>query len=237
VVCDGVSTSQAPDVSSAAAAEAACAALVCALHAGGPVGPAAMREALRAAEDAVSAIPYRRTPGEAPPETTIVAAVRQGGRVTLGWLGDSRAYLVGPGGARQLTEDHSWVNEVVAAGEMTPAEALRSPRAHGITRTLGGHPVNEAADEPSLLTLDLPAGPSHLVLCSDGLWNDIPEPWQLAALVNRNRGGDALALARALVEYACGRQAHDNITAAVLACQSHAGPERRGLPPPSGPPG
>ena len=56
----------------------------------------------------------------------------------MGWLGDSRAYYIGPDASRQLTHDHSWVNEIVAAGRMTRAEAETAPLAHAITRSVGG---------------------------------------------------------------------------------------------------
>jgi serine/threonine protein phosphatase PrpC len=83
---------------------------------------------------------------------------------------------------------------------------------------LGG-PVGPDAtgDEPSLAEFDLPSGPGHLVLCSDGFWNVAPEPGRLAELVGRQPpGGDALGLARGLVEYARDRGGRDDITVAVL---------------------
>jgi serine/threonine protein phosphatase PrpC len=213
VVCDGVSSSSMPDVAAEVGAEAARDALLVALRAGA-AGPAALGPALAAADAAVRALPCRTGPGEEPPETTIVAALRQGRRLTLSWLGDSRAYLFAPGLARQLTEDHSWVNEVVAAGEMTPAEALRAPQAHCVTRTLGGP---GAGDVPAWRGLELPDGPGWLLLCTDGLWNYAPAPEQLAEVVRRHEGAAALDVARALVGHALRQRGHDNVTAAVLA--------------------
>ena len=105
-------------------------------------------------------------------------------------------------------------NEIVAAGKMTRAEARRAPLAHAVTRTVGGRGL---CDEPSLRTVDLPPGDALLILCSDGLWNYLPENWHLADLVRRQPGGaDALALARALIGHALDHEAHDNVTAAVL---------------------
>jgi serine/threonine protein phosphatase PrpC len=214
VVCDGVSSSQTPDAAAEAAASTTSAILRRALREPAPVGVATLQGALRSAEEAVRALPFDPSAEDDPPETTIVAAVRQGRRLTVGWLGDSRAYLLGPGGARQLTEDHSWINEVVGAGAMTLAEARRAPLAHAITRTLGGRALY---DEPSLRTIDIPEGHSLLMLCTDGLWNYFQEVWHLAELVHRHPpGADALALARSLVEHALNNNAHDNVTAAVL---------------------
>jgi serine/threonine protein phosphatase PrpC len=222
VVCDGISSTQTPDAASEAAALAACAVLSAGLRDAVADPRALMEDAVVAAHAAVRALPCS-TAAEAdgPPETTLVAALRRGRRLTVGWLGDSRAYHVGPGAVRQLTHDHSWVNEVVAAGKMSREEAEDSPNAHAITRSVGGRTTGPGAtgDDPSLLDVELPAGPGWLVLCTDGLWNLTPEPLQLAELVRDPGGPDALAIARRLVEYACNRRGHDNITTAVLALE------------------
>jgi serine/threonine protein phosphatase PrpC len=55
------------------------------------------------------------------------------------------------------------------------------------------------------------------VLCTDGLWGCVNEPWQLAEVIHRQPPeADALAVARALVDHALARGGHDNVTAAVL---------------------
>jgi serine/threonine protein phosphatase PrpC len=214
VVCDGVSCSQTPDVASAAAACATREALRRVLADGRSIELPELESALLAAEVAVRALPFEKSDDRDPPETTIVVTVRQGRRLTVGWLGDSRAYLVTPAGARQLTEDHSWINEVVTAGTMTRAEARKEPLAHAITRTLGGR---TSGDEPALRTIDVPAGPALLMLCTDGLWNYLPEPWYLAELIRKTPpGADALTVSRALITHALDHEAHDNVTAAVL---------------------
>jgi serine/threonine protein phosphatase PrpC len=214
VVCDGVSTS--PDAAAAAetAARAACDALQQGLRAGAGDGRAILQAALAKAQAAVAAMPYQATVEVDPPESTIVAALRRGRTIMVGWLGDSRAYLITPHGSWPLTHDHSWVNAVVDAGEMTRAQALHSPHVHAITRTLGGR---TRPDEPSFADCTAPQEPGYLILCSDGLWNYADEAAELAALVGRQpTEADALTLARSLVDYARGRGGHDNITVAVL---------------------
>lgn len=214
VVCDGVSSSQTPDVASAAACCAASDSLRRSLLGPSTPGAADLTAALQAAESAVRSLSFDPESPTDPPETTVVAALRHGRRLLVGWAGDSRAYLATDEGVRQLTEDHSWFNEVVAAGKMTPAEARRSPLARAITRTLGGR---TGGDEPSLRSVELPGGPGLLVLCTDGLWGSLGEPWQMAELLRRQpASADALAVARALVEHALGQGGHDNVTAAVL---------------------
>jgi PPM family protein phosphatase len=215
VVCDGVSRSQNPDVASTTAATAACDVLQ---RARNGEARAAVAAALRAAREAVLALPVSKSDKEDPPETTIVAALRRGRKLSLGWVGDSRAYILGTNGARQLTVDHSWFNEVVAARQMTQEEALRSPLVHALTRTIGG-PVGPSAtgDEPTQCEVELPPGTGYLILCTDGLWNYLQGAEQLAGLLCvLPPEADAVTRARVLINFARNRGGHDNITAAVL---------------------
>jgi len=222
VVCDGVSNSQNPDLAAAAAANAALDVVR-----GAIAGQSwnhthdLVTAALHAARIAVRSVPFAQSSDADPPESTIVLAVRRGQRVSLGWVGDSRAYIIASASAQQCTMDHSWLNEVVDAGTMSLADALRSPLAHALTRSLGG-PV-DSSDEPSELDFVLPSGPSYLVLCSDGLWNYLPDAVSLAVLIRGQPAeADALALARSLVKFALERGGHDNITVAVLMCQNRS---------------
>jgi serine/threonine protein phosphatase PrpC len=225
VVCDGVSNSQKAAAAAQAAAEAACAFLCQILLADTPLGLMAMRTAVQAADAAVRTVPYDQTSRTAPPETTLVAVVRQRRKVVLGWMGDSRAYHISARGATLLTEDHSWINEVVAAGEMGIEEARRSPQAHWITRSLGGpRLVDQPPDNPSVHAVSIPDGKGWLLLCTDGFWNCIPEPDQLAQLIHRLPArSNGLAMARELVQHAIERRSRDNITVAVLALTGDKG--------------
>ncbi len=222
VVCDGVSRSQNSDLAAAAAADAALEVIRCAA-----ASPSwnhthdLVTAALQAARAAVRSVPFTQSADADPPEATIVLAVRRGQRVSLGWVGDSRAYIIAAESAQQCTVDHSWLNEVADAGKMSLADALRSPLAHALTRSLGG-PL-DSSDEPSQLDLELPSGQSYLVLCSDGLWNYLPDAVSLAALIRGQPAeADALALARSLVNYALERGGHDNVTVVVLMCQNRS---------------
>jgi serine/threonine protein phosphatase PrpC len=199
VVCDGVSSSGEAQTAAAAAVES----LSEMLSRGAPVEEAFAEAAKRVAELDRS--------GDAP-STTAVAARVADHTAMIAWVGDSRAYWIDGSGARQLTSDHSWLNDVVSAGEMTTEEAMEDSRAHAITRWLGGDSEENA--KPDAITFAI-AGPGALLLCSDGLWNYAPGEGEMAELFGRMEG-DAIAICRGLVDFAKERGGEDNITAAVL---------------------
>jgi serine/threonine protein phosphatase PrpC len=217
VVCDGVSTVDSPELASRAGADAALERL---LHPSGPDMSEAVAQAA-AAVAVLADVSFRN-----PPSCTLVAAVvdppanddpeNTGTLITVGWVGDSRAYwLTAPDAAepaRLLTRDHSWAVEMVAAGVLDVETALADRRAHAITRWLGagGEP------EPGLVTLR-PAGPGLLLLCTDGLWNYLPDAAELAevALPALARGGP-VAVARALTAIALDAGGRDNVTVVAV---------------------
>jgi PPM family protein phosphatase len=214
VVCDGVSTVRRPELASHTAATVALDAL---LACGADVS--GMTAAVAAAADAVA----RLAPGVPDaPSCTLVAAVvdTATATITVGWVGDSRAYwLAENGDARLLTADHSWAAEMVGAGILDAASAMRDPRAHAITRWLGGG----SAPEPGVTTLSL-AGPGVLLLCTDGLWNYEPDAPDLAALALpvATRDGPRAA-AHALTAHALDAGGRDNITVVCIPINSSGG--------------
>ncbi|MBE9228835.1 protein phosphatase 2C domain-containing protein [Phormidium sp. LEGE 05292] len=215
VVCDGVSSSQAPEVAAKMAANTSCQYLVEAI----PVGEdseLAMKKAIASALKAVCAIPYQsqREEDHDPPSTTIVAASVQGTEVTIGWLGDSRAYWISGANIQQLTEDDSWLNDVVKSGKLSEIEARQSPQAHAISRWLGKDAENDAV--PSVVKFTISSS-GYLLLCSDGLWNYIHTPSHLAELVQRYTDPNAIVLSEGLVEFARSQGGADNITVAILS--------------------
>lgn len=224
VVCDGVSTSRTAELASCAVSEGVLESLADDLRAANVADPAAaIRRAIIAGAARLTASEHKKTEDN-PPSTTVVAALFTGVEATIGWLGDSRAYwiefgidLTGPASARTLTRDHSWLNDVVGAHELTPEQAAKSPQAHAITRWIGSDAGEEL--EIDIVRHSIPASANGiLLLCTDGLWNYFPTPEAMAGIVqdaSRN-DAEALAIARQLVELANRRGGHDNITAAVL---------------------
>jgi serine/threonine protein phosphatase PrpC len=171
-----------------------------------------MRAAILAGHDAICELMPAGTNSDDRPLTTIVAALAGSDTVTIGWAGDSRAYLL-TGTGKLLTRDDSWINWVVERGDMTEAQAVRSPNAHAIVQCLGDP---DDPPEPHVVTATL-SPDERLLLCSDGLWNYAPAPSALMALTSRFSGATpAITICEALVNFANGAGGRDNITAAML---------------------
>ena len=109
--------------------------------------------------------------------TTVVAAVFMTDHAIIAHDGDSRAYVYYNGNVRQVTRDHSVVQNMLEKGELTPAEAESDPRKHVITRALG---VNEDI-EVEFSEVELPKG-SILILCTDGLSNFV-NPEEMTSII------------------------------------------------------
>ncbi len=203
VVCDGVSSTVSPEVASTHAAAAALDVLL----AGGD-----LIAAHRAADDAARAVPYTPHPElDAPSATFSAFVLRPDGHLTVGTLGDCRAYLVHPDGTGEsLSVDDSWAQAQVEAGTMSAEEARAHPNASVITRWLGRDSID--AWEPRLV--EAAVGEEDLVvLCSDGVWNYAPEPNDIASVIKGT--SDAGEAALALVDHALAGGGHDNATAVV----------------------
>jgi protein phosphatase len=141
--------------------------------------------------------------------TTLIAAVIEGEYAVIGHVGDSRAYALRGGTLTQLTEDHSWVREQVAAGYLSPDQAREHPFKSVVTRALGGdHPVEVDLRRVQLQPEDL------LVLCSDGLTTMLTDEEIKALLVE---GGSMREMAQRLVNAANELGGADNITVVLMA--------------------
>jgi serine/threonine protein phosphatase PrpC len=215
VVCDGVSASTAPDVAAQLAVETAGLAAADALRRRDPLGSwdaaGVVCTAIAEAATAVAAVPWLPVRDRGAPSCTVVLALWDGLDVTVGWIGDSRAYWVDRDGCRPLTVDHSWAQEQVDSGRLSREAAEADGRAHAITRWLGA----DAPPGPYPVRTMRPDRPGRLLACSDGLWNYAPEPADVARLVAAQGAGNPLRTARALVRYALTRGGQDNVTVAV----------------------
>ena len=143
--------------------------------------------------------------------TTVTAALVDAaeGTVTIGHVGDSRAYLLRGDSFRQLSTDHSLVAELVQSGVLTPEEAERHPQRSAITRALGTDP----AVEVEVQTLPGEVGDLFL-LCSDGLSVMLGDSEIAAAIEEAAR--DPQAAGEALVAAANAHGGEDNITVVLF---------------------
>lgn len=213
VVCDGVSTSHHAHIASQVAADATLASLVASVENGERDMEEAMRQAVVRAQGAVATVPYDGGAKD-PPSSTLVAAVVRSECVTVGWVGDSRAYLVCPSGTWQLSRDDTWVADQVAQGLLSEDEAAGDPNGHVLTRWLGEDWRDSQA--PSVLTFKVEEA-GHLLLCSDGLWNYLPTEDEMASAIADLDETTPLGMAAQLTELARRAGGHDNITVAVAA--------------------
>jgi len=154
--------------------------------------------------------------------TTLVAAALvvsgESPRVLVANVGDSRGYLLRDGTLRQLTEDHSVAAELVRLGRLEEVEGAEHPGRHVLTRALGVD--REVA--PDVIELE-PHDGDRLLLCSDGLSNELDDD-EILALLGVGSPSDA---ARALVAAANAHGGLDNVTAVVADIEGTGAPEHR----------
>jgi len=147
----------------------------------------------------------REAPGSG---TTVTAALVLGQQVTIGHVGDSRAYAVYPDGRMEaLTRDHSLVKRLEELGHLSRDEVENFPHRNVLIRALGQGETLEA----DIFTIPFPQA-GYLMLCSDGLWGVINEK-DIVRLLN-----EATTLHQAcqrLVEAANTAGGPDNITVAI----------------------
>ncbi len=216
-VCDGVSSSDESHRAAVAASTAGVDAMLCALAASRTARSAMLAGLAAAAHAAAGAWTGSARPAVAPSCTYVAAAVLPSAAgnvaISVGSVGDSRVYWLPepPGAAQRLTVDDSVAQELVDAGLPADSHAVRAG-AHTLTRWLGADAGSTPWTESSVHTITA-AGPGLLVICTDGLWNYLPDANAMARVC---AGRDATASARALVDYALRAGGQDNITVAVV---------------------
>ncbi|MCK8823614.1 Stp1/IreP family PP2C-type Ser/Thr phosphatase [Fuchsiella alkaliacetigena] len=141
--------------------------------------------------------------------TTLTMGLCWQGKLYIGHVGDSRAYLLRNGELRQLTEDHSLVNRLLKAGEISVAEARDHPQNNVLLRALG----TQAEVKVDLLEVDLESN-DILLLCSDGLSEALSREQIKETLLKE---ADLQEKANQLVKLANQVGGYDNITVSILA--------------------
>ena len=213
VVADGMGGAQAGEVASKAAAEAFDRDL--------PEAPPEqiLRETIKTANREIHDL-ARADSSRAGMGTTITAAIVDAvsEEVSIGHVGDSRAYRLRGGRLERLTRDHSLVEEMRRKGQITEAQAEDHPQRSIITRALGPEPDVEVDVQT------VPAAPGDVfLLCSDGLTTMVDEKRIASALTSTGSMDDAV---RMLVEEANEAGGRDNITALAFRLEDAAAPQR-----------
>ncbi len=144
--------------------------------------------------------------------TTASVLLVSGARYLIGQVGDSRVYLLRDGALGQLTKDHSYVQEQVDLGNLTPEQARYHPYSNVITRCVGASPEVE----PDVYTGEVKVGDIFLV-ASDGLTGMVDDRRLQQLLMARTVPERKVA---ALISEANGRGGLDNITAIVVQVES-----------------
>lgn len=171
--------------------------------------PTVLRQALVTANQTIRQLSQEDAGRHGMGTTAAVAVVRER-EVHIANVGDSRVYLLRGGAITQITQDHSWVEEQVRSGVLTPEQARNHPQRNVITRALG----TSAAIEPDLFNGVLQEG-DVLLLCSDGLSNLVSNA-ELLEIAGQAAPEQA---ARRLVDLANERGGIDNISVIVARAE------------------
>ena len=165
-----------------------------------------MESGVREAHQAVT----HKAPGGG---TTLTAALVIGEQVTLAHIGDSRAYFIYPDGRIQaMTNDHSLVRRMVERGLITQQEAAESNQRNVLYQALG----QPEPYRPDIVTFLIPH-PGYLLLCSDGLWGEVPDA-EIFRIVSS--AGSMVEACQQLVDSANASGGPDNISVVLVQYMS-----------------
>jgi protein phosphatase len=197
-----------------------------------PVLRTAVVEAGRAIQRAAALSPDQEGMG-----STVAVAWEIDGRLYTVSVGDSRIYFLRAGELRRLTTDHTWVQEALDRGIITPEEAQNHPHAHILRRHLGGAQeaqpdlrlrlAAEESDARALANqgLHLRQG-DQILLCSDGL-TDLVSDEEIRATISAQPPAVSVPT---LIDLARARGGHDNITVVVVLIPAQPRRRRPALP-------
>ena len=176
-----------------------------------PLGTAAerAREAIALANNEIFKAAEER-PEYAGMTCVLTLALVAGRRVTIGHVGDSRLYKIGPGGMRKLTHDHSPVGEREDRNEIGELDAMRHPRRNEVFRDVGSTCRDKDADGFVEIVEDTIEDDEAILLCTDGL-TDMVTSARVEGIVDE-LAGDPQAVVDALVAAANDEGGKDNVT-------------------------
>lgn len=137
--------------------------------------------------------------------TTVTACLIDDNKAWIANVGDSSCYIIKRDNIYKITKDHSLVQELVDDGSITEREALNHPNKNIITRAVGTYSEVEA----DLYELDLTEGIEHIILCTDGLTNEVSKE-EIYNTVKEHK--DYMVICEKLIDLAKQRSARDNIS-------------------------
>ena len=147
--------------------------------------------------------------------STLAALLAFGNHVVSMWVGDSRVYRLREGELlKQVTTDHSEVEEMIAQGKLDEEAALNHPSANVVTRAVGG--LDHVYVD---LELDELEHQDRYLICSDGLFKDLSEE-EIEELLGE---GSCVEACNSLIESALERECADNVTVVVVDFKETAG--------------
>ncbi len=219
LVCDGVGGHEHGEVASSEAANTAVQHLrdnkaVIEGFEDTPEGREAIRSLVRDAVQAAGRWVWELASGASGRDrmgTTMTCLVVVGDKGVMGHVGDSRLYLGRGEEVHQLSEDHTYLWELIKRGELKPEDAKGHPFGNVVTRVLGQHEWVQV----DTLIFDILPGDSYL-LCSDGLSGYYDDPKELAQLL---AGDDLEIVGPELIRIANERGGKDNITAVIARAE------------------
>lgn len=152
--------------------------------------------------------------------TTVISCVMQGSEMFIGQVGDSRAYQIRKGHCIWRTQDHTRVQMLFEQGMISEEEVRDHPESGMLTRALGharmadGRALEPHVEAEAIVLEEMDC----VILCSDGL-HDLVEDWEIAKLVAGKQPDEA---SQELIQMACERGGHDNVTVAVITAGRRA---------------
>ncbi len=170
--------------------------------------------AIQLANEAIIDKTMENNPDEPLPMGSTVVAVRtQDAVYDMAWVGDSRIYLFENGSLRQLSRDHSYVNELLQSGSISEEQARNHPHRNVITQALG-------VTAPMDLRVEADQHPmqpgQRLLLCSDGLSEEVPDV-EIESILSL--GMTPQETVDQLIQSALANGGSDNVTVVVLDVQ------------------
>lgn len=208
LVCDGMGGAKAGDLASSTARDVFVEAIKSDVAAGNGNFRVIMADAASKANRTIMEL-AENNPDYRGMGTTLVAAILCEDKTTVINVGDSRCYIIKDNEIKQITKDHSLVEDMIDKGELSREQAWRHPRKNLITRAVG----TEHSVHCDTFEVELEPG-DHLLLCSDGLSNIVNAQEMLFEVLY---GDSSDTAADRMMQIALGRNASDNVTVVLLS--------------------